>query len=47
MFGRDAELAVPALVEFLDTSHDEVNKLFATSALRAINPEAAAKSGVR
>jgi HEAT repeat protein len=46
MFGRDAKLAVPALVEFLNASHDDVNKFNATNALKAIDPEAAAKAGV-
>jgi HEAT repeat protein len=46
MLGRDARLAVPALVEFLNTSHDDMNKFNATNALKAIDSEAPAKAGV-
>jgi hypothetical protein len=48
MFGQDAKLAVPALVEFLNTSHDDTSvRELATNALKAIDPEAAAKAGVK
>jgi HEAT repeat protein len=51
-FGPNAKLAVPALVEFLNAPsvnrpYDAYSRLFATNALKAIDPEAAAKMGVR
>ena len=45
-FGPNAKLAVPALVESLNT-HNEVNNWLATNALLTIDPEAAARAGVK
>ena len=44
-FGQDAELAVPALVLSLNDPDWEVRG-YATNALKAIDPEAAAKAGI-
>jgi hypothetical protein len=51
-FGPDAKIAVPALVEFLNAPsvnrpYDYFSSSLATNALKAIDPEAAAKAGVR
>jgi len=46
MFGPDARIAVPALVELLNDPDLEVRGR-ATNALKAIDPEAAAKAGVK
>jgi HEAT repeat protein len=50
-FGPEAKLAVPALVEFLNTytgnsPFQYVARSYATNALKAIDPEAAAKAGI-
>ena len=45
--GPDAKLAGPALVEFLSTPHYSLELKGATNALRKIDPEAAAKAGVK
>ena len=45
-FGADAQQAVPALVPMLSDSDEDV-RLDATNALKAIDPEAAAKAGVK
>ena len=45
-FGADARSAVPALVEFLN-KQDEQGKKFVVDALNQIDPEAAAKAGVK
>ncbi len=47
-FGPNAKLAVPALVEFLNTHDDSTSdRSQVTNALKAIDPEAAAKAGVK
>ena len=46
MFGRDARLAVPALVELLNDPDADVRGS-ATNPVKTIDPEAAAKAGVR
>jgi hypothetical protein len=47
-FGPDAKLAVPTLVEFINAPNsDWVDKMNATNALKNIDPEAAAKAGVK
>ena len=46
-FGPDAKIAVPALVQFLNASHDDVNKFNTANALKAIDPEAADEAGVK
>ena len=44
--GLDVKLAVPALVDFVNGPNDRLSKQWATDALKAIDPEAAAKAGV-
>jgi HEAT repeat protein len=47
LFGPNAKLAVPALVEFLNMRDSSTSdRWFATNVLKAIDPEAAAKAGV-
>jgi len=46
-FEQKTKLAVPALVEFLNSSSDYTNTLLVTNALKAIDPEAAAWAGVK
>jgi HEAT repeat protein len=46
-FRRDAKNAVPALVEVLNASQGGMVKSAASRALKAIDPEAAAKAGVK
>jgi hypothetical protein len=47
-YGPNAKRAVPALVEFLNTHDDATSdRSYATNALKAIDPEAAAKAGVK
>jgi len=46
-FGKDAKPAVPALVEFFRAHEIGSDKSLAGSALKAIDPEAAAKAGVK
>ena len=46
LFGSDAKTAVPALVDLLKDPDADVRKE-AGSALKAIDPEAAAKAGVK
>jgi HEAT repeat protein len=45
-FGPDARIAVPALVELLNAD-DDYMRTYATNALKAIDPVAAAKAGVK
>jgi HEAT repeat protein len=45
-FGPNAKLAVPALVEYLNARESRTDRSDVTDALRAIDPEAAAKAGV-
>jgi HEAT repeat protein len=45
-FGLDAKPAVPALIESLN-DRDTVIRRYATNALKAIDPEAAAKAGIK
>jgi hypothetical protein len=48
-FGPDAKLAAPALVGFLDSLNapkDSFHRQYALDALKAIDPEAAAKAGI-
>ncbi len=45
-FGVEAQPAVPALVLLLKHAHSDV-RIAATNALKAIDPEAAAKAGVK
>jgi hypothetical protein len=45
-FGPNAQSALPVLVEFLRNAQDGIERSYAANALRAINPEAAAKAGV-
>ena len=46
-FGKDAKPAVPALVEFFRAQEVGSDKSLAGNALKAIDPEAAAKEGLR
>jgi hypothetical protein len=46
-FGPDAKVAVPALAELLNAPYDYESRFAATNALKAIDPEAAAKAGVK
>jgi HEAT repeat protein len=46
-FGPNAKLAVPALVEFLNAHDDATFRSLTANALKAIDPEAAAKAGVK
>jgi HEAT repeat protein len=46
-FGAEAKPAVPALLEFLKSQADATDKTVAASALKAIDPAAAVKPGVR
>lgn len=46
-FGAEAKLAVPALLEFLESQAEEADKTAAASALKAIDSEAAAKAGIK
>jgi HEAT repeat protein len=46
-FGPEARLAVPALVEFLSTAHYNFTKELVTNSLLKLDPEAAAKAGVK
>jgi HEAT repeat protein len=47
LFGPNAKLAVPALVEFLSNAQTSMERWYAEKALRQIDPEAAAKAGVK
>jgi hypothetical protein len=46
-FGPNAKLAVPALVEFLNADDHSTDRLLVTNALKAIDPEAATRAGVK
>ena len=46
-YGEKAKAAVPALLEILKHDRNRVDKFNATNALKAIDPEAAAKAGVK
>jgi hypothetical protein len=46
-FGPNAKLAVPALVEYLNAQDSRTDRSDFTDALKAIDPEAAAKAGVK
>jgi len=46
-YGEKAKAAVPALLEILEHDRNRVDKFNAISALKAIDPEAAAKGGVK
>jgi HEAT repeat protein len=46
-FGPKAKLAVPALVEILSNAQDGMQRSHAEYVLKAIDPEAAAKAGVK
>ena len=46
-FGPDAKPAVPALVEYINSHDNSPDRWAATKALKAIDPEAAAKAGVK
>ena len=46
-FGSGASLTVSALVDFLNGLNDKLAKGWATNALRVIDPEAAAKAGIK
>jgi len=46
-FGPDAKVAVPALTNLLNAPYDYESRFAATNALKAIDPEAAAKAGVK
>jgi len=46
-FGPNAKSALPVLVEFFINAQDSSERSYAANALKAIDPEAAAKAGVR
>jgi hypothetical protein len=46
-YGEESKAAVPALLEILKHDRNRVDKFNATNALKAIDPEAAAKAGVK
>jgi hypothetical protein len=46
-FGPNAKSALPELVKFFNNAQDSSERSYAANALKAIDPEAAAKAGVR